>query len=277
MKNFFRNRLIFIICLIFLAGCGYIFRKPLQAELAIVNGAILGTSYGIALATANPPPDPEHYTVLQKSILFLGSTAKKISDESELRACNSPENILFGFGDENHTQLSIPDSYLFDPYHMYHKVKDPAEFISLRMRKDDLGSACSNKTLGLDHGKLITVKINRHLKNSFTNLLTIEQRFYPVYVGDLDDQYSLFKMKVGMHGELFVPKNDDIKKAVFLICNHPVTMTISEILTSCKVTAEVTDTIYIEYLIENVSVEDVSKANEKILTLIRSFLAKPTK
>jgi hypothetical protein len=263
--------------LIFLAGCGYIFRKPLQAELAIVNGAILGTSYGIALATANPPPDSEHYTFLQKAILFLGSTAKKISDVSESRACNSPENILFGFGDENHTQLSIPESYLFDPYHMYYKVKDPVEFISLRLRKDDLGPACLNKTLGLDHGKLIIVKITRHVKNAFTNLLTIEQRFFPVYVGDVDDQYSLFKMKVGMHGELFVPKSDDIKKSIFLVCNHPASMTMSEMLTSCKVTAEITDTIYIDYLIENVSLDDVAKANDRISTLMRSFLVKPTK
>lgn len=208
-------------------------------------------------------------------VVVCGFAALSISAEnSDPTFCGKSNKVLFGFNDEHHTQFSIPEAYLYDPFHIVHKVKDPADLISLRVRKTDLKPACSDEVRGLDDGKLITININQHLKNDFAHLLAVSQSFHSIPAGEIGDQYSLYKMRANLSGELFIPKNEEARKSFFLICNHPSTLTTQEALKSCGATINITDTIHASYIVENISLEEIQKLNEDIKNLLLGFFAK---
>jgi hypothetical protein len=209
-------------------------------------------------------------------VLVCGFAALSVSAEnSDPAFCGKSNKVLFGFNDEHHTQFSIPEAYLYDPYHAYHKVKDPAEFISLRLDKNTLKPACADKERGLDHGKLLVLTIK---PNRFENILSNRKRVQSIKIGQNNefdiyrDKWSAASSDLRTTDDLLIPKDKDYIDKILMECSHPRNTKEPDHLTGCTVYAKTTDTTYLIYTIDSKELPEYQVLDKKIIQFMKSIM-----
>lgn len=190
-------------------------------------------------------------------------------------SCGKSSDITFGFNDVYHTQFIIPEEYLDDPYQVFHKVKNPAELISIRVKKSTFGPKCNHAIGKLNEDIQITIRPSD--KNKFALIRESHQR---IFTKDNGVESNIFNLSTNNYPankkwerrDFLVPIDNNLKDKIFFECSYALPSSRTHTRVGCKVSAEITDTVYVTYTIAAADLENYSSIQKKVKDLVLSFI-----
>ncbi len=203
----------------------------------------------------------------------VGSESSQKQPESLAQAnaelCKNANKVLFGFNDANHTQLLIPENYLYDPYNIFHRVKAPAEFIVIRIDRKSFMPVCAEQAAAKD---FIKITLKPSSLGGFKIFSENMQSLYPDKSEEGETGFDLYKNKnqeTSMDKiDFLIPKKEFSSNPMFMKCSYSQR---TNQRFGCEVHSLISDHVRAEYGIDASDFAEVKVINEKIKKIISGF------